>query len=149
MMKFSFAAFIILILSVSFSLSAQTDVHRWKPLIVNDSEKMWYDALMLDKMEGDKLDMWVLQMHKPPLKFDGIKGEIYRSKILYAINFKTVRYGIEKVVYYDAANQELYKHDYESASLPENVKYTYPILEDSFMYALVKEVVRIKGVQQK
>lgn len=104
---------------------------------------------MLDKMEGDKLDMWVLQMHKPALKFDGINGEIYRSKTLYSIDLKTVRYGIDKVVYYDAANQELYKHNYENANMPENVKYTYPIFEDSFMYALVKEVVRLKGAQQK
>ncbi len=148
-MKFSFLAFIILVFAFCFSLYSQTDQHRWKPLIVSESQKFWYDGLTLDKMEGDKADIWVLQMHKPPLTFDGIKGEILRSKTLYAIDLKTVRYGIQEVVYFDAANKELYRHNYANVKLEDKYKYTYPVLEDSFMYALVKEIIRVKGTKKQ
>lgn len=148
-MKISIAAILLFILTGAASLFAQTDQHRWKPLIVNDSQKLWYDGLMLEKASGDIIEMWVLQMHKPPLQFDGIKGDIVRSKTLYAIDLKEVRFGLEEVVYYDAANKEIYKHSYETKTLTGNLKCPYPITEDSYMFALVKEVLRIKGAQKQ
>ena len=79
-------------------------------------------------------------MHKPPLTDEGIRGEVYRSKTLYAINLKTVKYGILNVIYYDVTNKEMYNFKYNIDDYPENLKYTYPITENSFLFVLLKEL---------
>lgn len=142
-------AIIIFFLLTASSLFGQTSEHRWKPLIVSDDQKVWYDGLLLEKIADENTEMWVLQMHKPPLRFDGIKGDIVRSKTLYAIDLKEVRYGIQEVVYYNAENKELYRHSYETKNLTGSLKCPYPVTEDSFMFALVKEIVKIRGAKQE
>jgi hypothetical protein len=120
--------------------NSQITTHRWKPLIMNDKEKIWYDASLVDSIKGDRFNMWLLQMHQPPLEFDNIKGEVYRTKTLYTINLTTVKYGIMKAVYYDVNNKELSNFDYDIANVPDNIKYTYPVMENSPIYALIKEI---------
>ncbi|MGE5458100.1 MAG: hypothetical protein ACM3RX_07080 [Methanococcaceae archaeon] len=139
-MKKLTALALILFGMLAFAQTDNTSVHRWKPLSISEKEKIWYDAAMVDSVKGDKLNMWILQMHKPPLTFENIKGEIYRSKTLYTISLKTVRYGIKQVVYYDVTNKEISSFDYPIDSYPDNVKYTYPIMENSFLYTLLKEL---------
>lgn len=146
-MKLLTAAFMLMI---SLVISAQsvntTNLHRWKPLVVSDKEKIWYDASMVDSMKGSTFDMWILQMHKPPLKLEDVKTEVYRSKILYGISLQTVKYGILKAVYYDVSNKEIGSYVYDNAiNAPDNIKYTYPILENSFLYTLIKELFKKPG----
>ena len=131
--------FLIIIFS-ALAMYCQEDIHRWKPLVINEKEKIWFDQSMLDSTRSNKIDMWILQMHRPPLTFEGIDGEIYRSKTLYTIDLKTVKYGIRDVVYYDVTNKEIQKFHYDIDKYPDNYKYTYPIMENSFLFKLIKEI---------
>lgn len=136
------------IILLSFIAMAQTNnayEHRWKPLSISDKEKIWYDASMVDSIKGDNFNIWILQMHRPPLKYDNINSEIYRSKTLYAISLQTVKYGILNAVYYDVTNKEIANYKYDIVNYPDNIKYTYPILENSFLYTLIKELFGKQG----
>ena len=87
----------------------------------------------------------MLEVHTPPLRSEGIDGEVYRSKTLYAINLTTVRYGIMKIRYYDVKNIEIYSFDYDTPPPPTDaLKYPYPVLEDSPIYQIIKELFKYK-----
>ena len=136
---------ILMLLIITANIYAQEHVNMWKPLVINDKEKVWYDQSMTDSIKGNKMNIWILQMHKPPLTGEGIRGEVYRSKTLYAINLKTVKYGILNVIYYDVTNKEMYNFKYNIDDYPENLKYTYPITEKSFLFTLLKELFNKPG----
>ena len=136
---------ILILLVITANIYAQEHVQMWKPLVINDKEKVWYDQSMTDSIKGNKMNVWILQMHKPPLTGEGINGEVYRSKTLYAINLKTAKYGILNVIYYDVANKEMYNFKYNIDDYPENLKYTYPITENSFLFTLLKEIFNKTG----
>jgi len=136
---------ILMLLVITANIYAQEHVQMWKPLVINDKEKVWYDQSMTDSIKGSKMNIWILQMHKPPLTGEGINGEVYRSKTLYAINLKTAKYGILNVIYYDVANKEMYNFKYNIDDYPETLKYTYPITENSFLFALLKELFNKTG----
>src|ERR1035437_100913 len=136
---------IVMLLVMAASIYSQDVVHRWKQLVIDDKEKVWYDQSMTDSIKGSKMNIWILQMHKPPLTGEGINGEVYRSKTLYAINLKTAKYGILNVIYYDVANKEMYNFKYNIDDYPETLKYTYPITEKSFLFALLKEIFNKPG----
>jgi hypothetical protein len=136
---------IVMLLVMAASIYSQDVVHRWKQLVIDDKEKVWYDQSMTDSIKGSKMNIWILQMHKPPLTGEGINGEVYRSKTLYAINLKTAKYGILNVIYYDVANKEMYNFKYNIDDYPESLKYTYPITEKSFLFALLKELFNKPG----
>jgi hypothetical protein len=131
---------ILMLLVITANIYAQEHVQMWKPLVINDKEKVWYDQSMTDSIKGSKMNIWILQMHKPPLTGEGINGEVYRSKTLYAINLKTAKYGILNVIYYDVANKEMHNFKYNIDDYPETLKYTYPITENSFLFTLLKEL---------
>ena len=131
---------LLMLLIMAASIYSQDVVHRWKQLVIDDKEKVWYDQSMTDSIKGSKMNIWILQMHKPPLTGEGIKGEVYRSKTFYAINLKTAKYGILNVIYYDVANKEMYNFKYNIDDYPETLKYTYPITEKSFLFVLLKEI---------
>ena len=137
--------FVLMLLVMAASIYAQDVVHRWKQLVIDDKEKVWYDQSMADSIKGNKMNIWILQMHKPPLTGEGINGEVYRSKTLYTINLKTAKYGILNVIYYDVANKEMYNFKYNIDDYPETLKYTYPITEKSFLFALLKELFHKPG----
>ena len=136
---------ILMLLVITANIYAQEHVQMWKPLVIDDKEKVWYDQSMTDSIKGSKMNIWILQMHKPPLTGEGINGEVYRSKTLYAINLKTAKYGILNVIYYDVANKEMYNFKYNIDDYPENLKYTYPITENSFLFTLLKELFNKSG----
>ncbi len=136
---------IILLWSILYclpSVYAQTYNHRWDPLTINDSVKIWYDASQLDSVKDNKADIWILQMYRPPLIFSEIPKKIYRSQTLYAINLNTVKYGIMKVSYYGLTDNLLYSFDYNINNLPEELKYTYPIFDHSFLHELIKKILK-------
>ncbi|MFO7446828.1 MAG: hypothetical protein R6W90_10705 [Ignavibacteriaceae bacterium] len=131
---------VLFVFAVLYSSAyAQTD-HKWKPLVVNDIKKVWVDEVSLESVKGDKFEVWLLQMHVPPLKMDGIKGEVYRAKTLYAVDLAVVKYGIEQVIYYDADNNEIYRHNYKITDYEDNLKYTYPVMEKSSIHMVIQEL---------
>jgi hypothetical protein len=137
--------FILILLLAAGSMYAQENVHRWKPLVIDDKEKVWYDQSMTDSIKGSKFNVWILQMYRPPLTAEGIIADIYRSKTLYTINLKTVKYGILNVIYYDVSNKELNNFKYNLEAYPDELKYTYPITEKSILFTLLKEVLTKPG----
>ncbi|SRR5690554_1211083 len=130
---------------ISIPANAQTGKHVWKSLIVNEDKKIWYDESSITDIKGNAFDVYLLQMYVPPLRMNGIKGEIYRSKTLYTVNLDLVKYGIKEVVYYNSENAEIYKHDYGITDYEDNLKYTYPVLENSPIHLVIKEIYKNKG----
>ena len=138
---------LLIIQSITF---AQEETHRWKKLDTITGEQIWFDASFTDTLNGDKFDVWVLKVHTPPMKSEGVDGDIYRSKILYSINLATVRYGIMKLRYYDVKNSELYRFDYDTPPPPTDaLRYPYPVLEESPLYLIIKDIFkdRLKGTK--
>ena len=138
---------LLFLISINFAGSAQTDTsHRWKKLENTLGKKLWYDVSTLDTLKGNRFDVWVLEVHTPPLKFPGIDGEVYRSKTLYSVNLTTVRYGIMKIRYYDVKNKELYSFNYNTPPPPTDaLKYPYPVLENSPVHLIIKELFADKN----
>ena len=118
---------------------AQSKAIRWKPIIVNDKQNTWYDKASIDTLQDNKINVWVLQTHKPPLKFDGLRGNIYSSKTQYAIDLKSNKYGILKVIYYDNKNNEMYNFNYHIDNYANELKYTYSTVN----YSIIRELVSI------
>ena len=137
--------FIMVLLIMAATIYAQDNIHRWKPLVIGDKDKVWYDQSMTDSIKGSKMNIWILQMYQPPLTDEGINGEVYRSKTLYAINLRTAKYGILNVIYYNVTNKEMYNFKYNIDDYPENLKYSYPITEKSILFALLKEILNKPG----
>jgi len=132
---------IVILLTIQSISFAQEETHRCKKLDAITGEQKWYDASFTDTLKGDKFDVWVLKVHTPPMKSEGIHGEIYRSKILYAINLATVRYGIMKIRYYDVKNSKLYSFNYDTPPPPTDaLRYPYPVLEESPLYLIIKKI---------
>jgi hypothetical protein len=130
------------VLVLNSLLLAQDEIdHRWKKLDANSDEEIWFDVSSLDSLKGNNFEVWLLQVHRPPMKSEGIDGDIYRSKIMYAVNLATVRYGIMKLRYYDVKNSELYRFDYDTPPPPTDaLKYPYPVLEESPVYLIIKNL---------
>jgi hypothetical protein len=130
-------------------LAQQEDQHVWKVVNADDGSKFWYDVSTLDTTKGDKLNVWILETNQPPKKFEGIDGDVFRSKTLYTINLVTVKYGILKVRYYDLNNKEIFSFDYDNPQPPENIRYPYPITDNSLLFYLLKELYGPQKNQNK
>ena len=125
----------------------QEDQNVWKVINADDGSKFWYDASSVDTTKGDKFNIWVLETNQPPKKYEGIEGNVFRSKTLYTINLTTVKYGILKIRYYDVSNQEIFSFDYDKPMPPESIRYPYPITDNSLLFYLLKELYGPKGEQ--
>ncbi len=135
---FHLIAILLIIQSFAF---AQEETHRWKKLDTITGEQIWFDVSFADTLKGDKFEVWVLKVHTPPMKSEGVEGDIYRSKILYAIDLTIVRYGIMKLRYYDVKNIELYSFNYDIPPPPTDaLRYPYPVLEESPLYLVIKDI---------
>ncbi|MEJ2103425.1 MAG: hypothetical protein P8X47_02475 [Ignavibacteriaceae bacterium] len=131
----------------TFLFAQEQEQHVWKVVNAADGSKFWYDASALDTINGDRFNVWILETHQPPVKYEGIDGEVFRSKTLYAINLTTVKYGILKIRYYDSVNKEIFKFDYDNPPPPESIRYTYPITDNSLLFYLIEELYGPKGVK--
>ena len=138
---------LLIIPSITF---AQKETHRWKKLDTITGEQIWFDASFTDTLKGEKFEVWILKVHTPPMKSEGVEGDIYRSKILYAINLANVRYGIMKLRYYDVKNIELYSFNYDTPPPPTDaLRYPYPVLEESPLYLVIKDFFKYREKEMK
>lgn len=124
---------------ISVTSFPQQDRQDWKLIEKNQTQKYWYDISGIDSLKKEQFQIWILQEYNPPMVFDEIKGEIHRSKTLYAVNLNSVKYGISKVIYYDKDNNEIASFNYNNSKLSEGVKYSFPITEDSPVFYFIKE----------
>jgi hypothetical protein len=139
---------LILIAYIS-SFAQQEETHVWKVINADDGSKFWFDSSSLDTTKGDKFNIWILQTNQPPKTYEGIDGEVFRTKTLYTINLTTVKYGILKVRYYNMSNQEIFSFDYDKPMPPESIRYPYPITDHSLLHYLIKELYEPKNEQTK
>jgi hypothetical protein len=131
--------FLILLGCISI-IAQQEEQHVWKVVNTDDGSKFWYDVSSLDTTKGDKFNVWILETFQPPQKYEGIEGDVFRSKTLYTINLTTVKYGIMKVRYFDLNNQEIFSFDYDSPMPPESIRFPYPITDNSLLFYILKEL---------
>jgi hypothetical protein len=141
----------ILLIIIGFvSLVAQqSEQHVWKVVNADDGSKFWYDTSSIDTAKGDRFNIWILETNQPPKQYEGIEGDVFRSKTLYTINLTTVRYGIMKIRYYDVSNQEIFSFDYDKPMPPESIRFPYPITDNSLLFYLLKELYGPKDEQTK
>ena len=141
----------IFIISMTYlSLYAQQDdKHVWKVVNADNGTKFWFDATTLDTTNGNRLNVWILETNQPPKQYEGIDGDVFRSKTLYTINLITVKYGILKVRYYDLNNKEIFSFDYDNPMPPENIRFPYPVTDNSLLFYLLKELYGPKESQSK
>jgi hypothetical protein len=132
---------ILLMIVCHITINAQqAEQHVWKVINADDGSKFWYDASSIDTSNGDKFNIWMLETNQPPKKYEGIEGDVFRSKTLYTINLTTVKYGILKIRYYDVSNQEIFSFDYDKPMPPESIRFPYPITDNSLLFYLLKEL---------
>ena len=148
MLKTIYTISVLFIIPITL-FAQQEEKHVWKVVNADDGSKFWYDATSIDTMKGDRFNIWILETNQPPKQFEGIEGDVFRSKTLYTINLTTVKYGIFKVRYYDMSNKEIFSFDYDRPMPPETIRYPYPITDNSLLFYLIKELFGPKGEQTK
>jgi len=142
-----------LILATAFFLMqdcifAQTSENSWKMLSSGSQRKIWYDSEALDTATSHALSIWTLELHKPPLKIEGVSAPVFKSQTLYNINFDLLRYGIAKIVYFDASDKIIFQYDYQKLNTGDDYKYSYPIMDDNQMVTLLKKYIKIKELKE-
>ena len=138
-----------ILLSYLSLYAQQDDKHVWKVVNADNGVKFWFDATSLDTTNGNKINVWILETNQPPKQYEGIDGDVFRSKTLYTINLITVKYGILKVRYYDLNNKEIFSFDYDNPMPPENIRFPYPVTDNSLLFYLLKELYGPKESQTK
>ena len=138
-MKSIIVLIIFLFVYCTSNTLAQTEP-KWIPLIITQSQRIWYQYPTSDPSNKNKIDVWILQMHQPPLSFHEIKEKIYRSKTLYGLNLETGKYGIFRVIYYDISNNVIDDFDYHPDEYPDDMKYSYPISGNTTLSTLLKKI---------
>lgn len=146
MQKYSFILYLLLIIAIN--TAGQNTSHNWKPLVIDDNQRMWYDRSQLDTINNPAFDIWILEMHRPTLSLEGISENIMRTKTLYSVDLNSYKYGLKKVVYYDPSNQLIKSFQYDTNSSTEEYRYIFPITENSFMQKLVDELLRLRKLKE-
>ncbi|HRI47412.1 MAG: hypothetical protein KF721_06235 [Ignavibacteriaceae bacterium] len=144
MSKIYFAFFIVFI---SICANAQKEKHVWKPLVINENQKVWYDQTQLDTINTARFSIWLLELHRPLLNLEGVSKNIMRTKSLYLINLEEYRYSLKEVVYYNQANVEIKRFSYTIEEYEEEVKYYFPITNNSIQQKIVDELLRIRKLR--
>lgn len=134
--------FFIIFFFGSVMIFPQRENHDWKPLIVEEKQKIWYDANQIDTVTTSPFDVWILELHRPVLKLEQISDNIMRTKTLYTVNLKANAFGLKEAVYYDPANKEIKRFSYDLLKYSEEQKYIFPITPNSFMEKLVGILVK-------
>lgn len=130
---------LFLFVSVS-NLFPQKENHKWKPLIITESQKVWVDQSQADTITSPVFEIWVLELHQPLLTVEGIKGKVMRSKSLYQVNVLEKCYNLKSVVYYNAANAEIARFDYDLSLMNENNRFSFPVYEDSPIDKIIRSI---------
>ncbi len=143
------SALIFFLMLAAITAYPQGQPHRWKALLISESQKLWYDASQLEAVSNATFDIWVLELHQPMIEVNGVGGKIMRTKTLYQINTDIARYNIKKVVYFNAANDELASFNYNLENVDDNIKYYFPIYPDSFILKLIRELKDVQSTRAK
>lgn len=146
MKKYSFILYLLSIITIN--TAGQNTSNNWKPLVIDDTQRMWYDRSQLDTITNPAFDIWILEMHRPTLSLEGISENIMRTKTLYSVDLNSYKYGLKKVVYYDPSNQIIKSFQYDTNSSTQEYKYIFPITENSFMQKLVDELLRLRKLKE-
>lgn len=149
MLKTIYTISILFFIPIMMFAQQQEEKHVWKVVNADDGSKFWYDATSIDTMKGDRFNIWILETNQPPKQFEGIEGDVFRSKTLYTINLTIVKYGILKVRYYDMSNKEIFSFNYDQPMPPESIRFPYPVTDNSLLFYLIKDLYGPKGEATK
>ncbi len=83
------------------------------------------------KENGDEIYVWIMQTHIPPLNIESVNEKIFKSKTYYVFNKQLLRYGLLKIVYFNAKGEKIREFDYGTNTDIADYKYSYPIFENS------------------
>lgn len=144
MSKYLVICFIIFLNIVTL---AQKEKHVWKPLVINEKQKVWYDQTQLDTINTAKFEIWLLELHRPHLELEGVAKNIMRTKSLFLISLEEYRYSLKEVVYYNPANNQVKSFQYGIDDYDEDIKYAFPITQNSIQQKLIDELLRIRKLR--
>ncbi|MDP2301091.1 MAG: hypothetical protein Q8N03_01540 [Ignavibacteria bacterium] len=144
MSKYLVICFIVFLNIVTL---AQKEKHVWKPLVINENQKVWYDQTQLDTINTAKFEIWLLELHRPHLELEGVAKNIMRTKSLFLISLEEYRYSLKEVVYYNPANNQVKSFQYGIDDYDEDIKYAFPITQNSIQQKLIDELLRIRKLR--
>ena len=134
---------VLLLFLPFFSIShAQSLKENWVPVyLVDQSSKVYINAVGLDKFTGNDIYVWVWEEYKPSIEMEGIDGSIYQSKTYYLINKQKMRYSILQVIYYDDEKNVLKSYSYDHNEDNPDFKYNLPIFKGTMIDAVLKKCI--------
>jgi hypothetical protein len=144
MSKYLVICFIVFLNIVTL---AQKEKHVWKPLVINENQKVWYDQTQLETINTAKFEIWLLELHRPHLELEGVAKNIMRTKSLFLISLEEYRYSLKEVVYYNPANNQVKSFQYGIDDYDEDIKYAFPITQNSIQQKLIDELLRIRKLR--
>jgi hypothetical protein len=127
---------------------AQKEEQKWQTLFLNEEKKIWYDDAAVDSARGFEFRVWTLELHKPPLSITGINEHIYKSKTLYRINLKLLKYGIDEIEYFNSADKRIASYDYRIKGETDEYSYTYPVTESPVLFGILKRYIKTKEMKE-
>lgn len=138
-----FLSFIIVLLIISNSLSAQKSKAEWVPVNVQGEDKVYIDVAGLENFAGEDIYVWTLTEHSIPIVIESIKDKIYKTNTYYLFNVKLNKYSILYIIYYDESGNVLASYDYGRNTKVESYQYNYPIWENSIEEKILDKCVYI------
>jgi hypothetical protein len=118
-----------LIFALFFSLVTFAQKSEYVKILGAEDLTVYLDKSSIESKDDD-IFVWVMQTHIPPLNIESVKEKIFKSRTLYVFNKKLKRYGILKIVYYNAKGDIIKEFDYSVNTDIETYKYSYPIFKN-------------------
>ncbi len=119
---------------LSFLIAAQVffaeSKEEYVKVIGAEDLTVYIDKASIETKDDD-IFVWIMQTHIPPLNIESVEKKIFKSKTYYVFNRKLNRYGILKIVYYDAKGEKITEYDYSVNTDIASYKYGYPIFKNS------------------
>ncbi len=130
-----------LLFFVSFGY-AQNQKEIWIKIEGEQTRQIYLDKNSIEPGDSNDVTVWVMQMHIPPLHIESVNRKIYKSKTEYLFNTKLNRYGILKIIYFDAKGRKLKSFNYRVKTKIPDYRYSYPIFNNSIEENILKTIYR-------
>lgn len=128
----------VLLLLLTGILYPQSENHKWKPVDLQSKQKLFVDINTSFTSSDTVLSFWVLELHRPAVEMEGVTGKITRTKTLYIYYTGTKKYGIRKIVYYNASSEEMKRYNYDKNLSSLLLLCTFPVFQNSPVEAALK-----------
>lgn len=110
----------------------------WKELHTGGGLNCWYDSSSLSDNGNGIFEVWIVELHNPAIRLEGISGAIYRTKTHLTINRSTKKYGILQAVFIGFNSNILETVDYKLESNSEEFKHYLPIMPNTHIEKILE-----------